>query len=291
MKEHYLRFLEKAELPQDAVEYLTASIDKILPVYENDILEMLNTLYSNDCKVESTQKQREALSEKTGISIYTINFIFVACGSKKILADFLAQGYSEELFWDTIMDLKYKLFECKTVKGVWGTFVEFWYGIFFQIKIFKLGRLEFERSKYPSYMPEYTKDGITVKPGDTVYNVHIPSCGPLSKELRMDSYNRAKEFFKKETNGKPVVFICHSWLLYKGNREIFPANLNMVDFLNDWDIIDSKESDVYYDCWRLFGKDFNGNVDELPQETRQQKAMAEWLRQGKKTGEGFGVRI
>ena len=107
----------------------------------------------------------------------------------------------------------------------------------------------------------------------------------------MDSYRRALEFFAKERGDKPLICICHSWLLFEGNREIFPARLNMVDFMNDWDIIHSEEADEYGDCWRLFGKEYDGNADNLPQNTTQQKAMAAWLKDGKKTGEGFGVLI
>lgn len=291
MKDHYLKFIEKAELPEDAAVYLIDSANKILSVYSNDLEGIINFLYNNSYDVGSTLELRKALSEKSEVHLYTLNFIFLVCASKRMLADFLKNDLSEELFWDTILDLKYKLFECKAVMGVWGNFVENWYNIFYSLDVFKLGRLEFERVKYPEDMPVYKKGDIEVKPGDTVYSVHIPSSGPLTRELREDSYAQAKEFFRAERGNEPVVFICHSWLLFENNRQIFPADMNLVDFMNDWDIIDSKESEKYGDCWRLFGKEFDGEVDNLPQTTRQQKAMAAWLKQGKKTGEGFGVRI
>lgn len=291
MKDHYLKFIEKAELPEDAAVYLIDSANKILSVYSNDLEGIINFLYNNSYDVGSTLELRKALSEKSEVHLYTLNFIFLVCASKRMLADFLKNDLSEELFWDTILDLKYKLFECKAVMGVWGNFVENWYNIFYSLDVFKLGRLEFERVKYPEDMPVYKKGDIEVKPGDTVYSVHIPSSGPLTRELREDSYAQAKEFFRAERGNEPVVFVCHSWLLFENNRRIFPADMNLVDFMNDWDIIDSKESEKYGDCWRLFGKEFDGEVDNLPQTTRQQKAMAAWLKQGKKTGEGFGVRI
>lgn len=291
MKDHYLKFIEKAELPEDAAVYLIDSANKILSVYSNDLEGIINFLYNNSYDVGSTLELRKALSEKSEVHLYTLNFIFLVCASKRMLADFLKNDLSEELFWDTILDLKYKLFECKAVMGVWGNFVENWYNIFYSLDVFKLGRLEFERVKYPEDMPVYKKGDIEVKPGDTVYSVHIPSSGPLTRELREDSYAQAKEFFRAERGNEPVVFVCHSWLLFENNRQIFPADMNLVDFMNDWDIIDSKESEKYGDCWRLFGKEFDGEVDNLPQTTRQQKAMAAWLKQGKKTGEGFGVRI
>ena len=291
MLNHYKLFIEKAELPQEAADYLLSSIDSVLPKFGKELGVIVDTLYSTNFSIKATEEGRKNLSEISGVNIYTINFIFVICASKRMLVDFLQAGYSEELFWDTIMDAKYKLFECKEVKGVWGNFVEFWYNIFYALDIFKLGRLEFERTKYPDDQKPYTFGDITVNTGDTVYSIHIPSCGPLTKELRMDSYRRAFEFFAKERGDKPLICICHSWLLFEGNREIFPARLNMVDFMNDWDIIHSEEADEYGDCWRLFGKEYDGNADNLPQNTTQQKAMVAWLKEGKKTGEGFGVLI
>ncbi len=283
--------MEKAQLPEDASAYLLSSINRILPEYEEQLTAVIDSLYDSNFSISATTDGRKSLAEISGVDFYTVNFIFIVCASKRMLADFLKTGYTEELFWDTIMDAKYKLFECKEVKGVWGNFVEFWYNIFYSLDIFKLGRLEFERTKYPDDQKTYTFGGLTVNPGDTVYSVHIPSCGPLNKELRMDSYRRAFEFFAKERGESPLICICHSWLLFEGNREIFPARLNMIDFMNDWDIIHSEETEEFGDCWRLFGKQYDGNADNLPQETTQQKAMAAWLAAGKKTGEGFGVLV
>ena len=53
-----------------------------------------------------------------------------------------------------------------------------------------------------------------------------------------------------------MVFVCHSWLLFLGNREILPAHLNMVDFINDFRILESYERDDFGDKWRVFGADF-----------------------------------
>ncbi len=49
-------------------------------------------------------------------------------------------GLSEEIFWNTFQDLKYKLLECREVQGVWGNFVSFWYPIFYTCDIFQAGQ-------------------------------------------------------------------------------------------------------------------------------------------------------
>ena len=287
MLNHFNAFMKKAGFPAEAEEYLSASANTLLSLCEKDIKHTIEALYQGG--VAATVNERNAMAEKTGLSIYTVNFIFLVFASERMLADFRKKSISDELFWDTIMDLKYKADECKNVKGVWGTFVEFWYDIFFRLDLYKLGRLEFERYRYSG--EPYTWGGIAVNKGDTVYGVHIPSCGSLKKELRMDSYKRAYDFFYEERGGGPLVLTCHSWLLYGDNRKIFPAHLNMVDFMNDWDLIKSEDSDEFHDAWRIFSRDFDGDVSKLPQETTQQKAMAKWLESGGKTGEGFGILI
>ena len=65
-----------------------------------------------------------------------------------------------------------------------------------------------------------------------------------------------------------MVFVCHSWLLFLGNREILPAHLNMVDFINDFRILESYERDEFGDKWRVFGADFEKPDAELPEDTR-----------------------
>ncbi len=292
MLKHYLEFIEKAQfepkpLPQEATAYLTEKGTLLLTAYEQDVADIVELLYNSDCSVKATLEAREKLAEKSGVELYTVNFVFMVAASKRMKADYISAGHSEEIFWETILDLKFKLFECKMVHNVWGNFVENWYDIFYQVAIFKLGRLEYEVCEFPEEAPVYTFGDITLKPGDKMVSIHIPSSGKLTKELREESYKMAWEFFGK----KPLACFCHSWLLFEGNRQIFPATMNLVDFMNDWDIIHSEEIDDYYDAWRLFGRKYEGDVSVLPQVTSQQKAMAAWLAQGKKTGEGLGVLI
>lgn len=296
MLKHYLEFIERAQaepkpLPEEAVKTLTEEGTLLLTKYAHEMQAAVELLYNSDCSVASTLEARKELAEISGVPLQTVTFVFMIAASLRMKGDYLAAGHREEIFWETILDVKFKLFECKTVHGVWGNFVENWYDIFYQVKIFKLGRLEYELCEYPAEAPVYTWGDITVKPGDEILSVHIPSSGKLTREMRMDSYRQAYDFFADMRGDKPLICFCHSWLLFEGNRQIFPGTMNLVDFMNDWDIIHSEEIDDYYDAWRLFGKKYEGDVSVLPQITSQQKAMAKWLSEGKKTGEGLGVLI
>ena len=224
----------------------------------------------------------------SGLHRHTVDFLFLMAASERLRADYKAAGLSDALFWDTIADLKYKLIECRDVDGIWGTFVAFWHPWFYTMRRFKLGRLQYEAIPFKNGTP-VTLGGYTVQPGDTVYNMHIPSCGPLNREVRFASYKKAYEFYKKDLGGKPMVFVCHSWLLYPGNREILPETLNMVDFLNDFYIYESQADDEFHDKWRVFGKDFEKPDSELPEDTTQRRCFKRWLLAGKKTGSGAGI--
>lgn len=232
----------------------------------------------------------DALSERTGLHRHVVDFLFLALASERLRENYRAAGLTDELFWDTIADLKFKLIECHDVYGIWGTFVASWYPWFYTMHRFKLGRLQYEAVHFSGDTP-VTVGGYTVKPGDTVYNMHIPSCGSLNRAVRIESYKKAYEFYKKDLDGKPMVFCCHSWLLFPKNREILPETLNMVDFIGDFHIYDSEEYDVFHDKWRVFAKDFEKPNSELPEDTTQRRCFKKWLLDGKKTGAGAGIFI
>ena len=129
----------------------------------------------------------DALSELTGLHRHVVDFLFLALASERLRENYRAAGLTDELFWDTIADLKFKLIECHDVYGIWGTFVASWYPWFYTMHRFKLGRLQYEAVHFSGDTP-VTVGGYTVKPGDTVYNMHIPSCGSLNRAARIESY-------------------------------------------------------------------------------------------------------
>lgn len=291
MTDYFYNFAKNTELPADAVSELENCFIKIKNNNESEFDKLTDIFYESHFDRNSIVPQMKETAQSISESFYTISGLFLICSSERIRRDFLAKGYPEKVFWDTMCDIKYKLCECKTVKGVWGNFTENWYKIFYTLDLFKLGRLEYQRFSYPESMPEYDDGKNKVNYGDLCYNVHIPSCGPLTKELRMESYKLAYDFFADELKGKNLVCVCHSWLLYGKNREILTPKSNIYDFIGDWNIIKNDEDNTFRNCWRLFGKDYDGNADSLPRDTSTQRAFADWLKNGNKTGVGFGVMV
>jgi hypothetical protein len=183
-------------------------------------------------------------------------------------------------------DLKYKLAECKTVHDIWGTFVFGWFREFYLMTRFGLGRLQYDVLTY-NWEP-YTKYGQSIQKGDAVFNCHIPSAGPLTKELCLDSYKRAYDFF----GCRPLVVICDSWLLYPPQREFLPPSSRILEFMDNFDVIKSWDhADGFPDAWRVFGSDHTLPPDQWPTATGLQRAYAERVKQGLPVGNGQGVLV
>lgn len=289
MYNYYVTVIDKLDIKEQAATYLKEVGKRLISEHEDQIHQCIQRTIDSDFNMKEIQSVLEGLAESSGLHQYTVDWIFIAVASEQMQASFLKLGYGEAVFWATIKDLKYKLYECMDVKGVIGTFVIGWYELFLKLRIVALGRLQYEKTLYKQQA--YKTKGYTVNRGDTVYSVHIPSSGPLTEGLCYQSYRLAYHFFSDELKGGPLVCICDSWLLYKRNREIFPERLNMIRFMDDWAIIHSEEEVTGKQLWRIFGVEFDGDLRRLPANNTPRKALLEWLQSGRHMGTGFGVMI
>ena len=151
-----------------------------------------------------------------GIKNYSLHMVFLLSLTEDVLARYREKGISEDIYWESVMDLKYKFKECVECKECFGTFVAGWNSGFICLNRFALGRFQFEYTTWGG--DDYTSSaGITVKKGDKTVGFHIPSSGvPLTDEVRLDSYKRAYEFFKDQRREDGLmIFECGSWLIYE----------------------------------------------------------------------------
>lgn len=292
MNKEFLRLMmEKTEFPAEARTFLLESADTLVNAGQGEALDgAVEFFYENDFSIALTEPQIQEMAEKSGLSPYTVWMLFLIEAAQNAREAFQRDGVPEEIFWATFSDLRYKAVECKEIHNVWGTFVAFWYPIFYSRDIVKLGRLEYEDSTYEWDEP-YAKNGVTLKKGDKVKNIHIPSSGePFDEAARLDSYKRAYEFFKDELNGGPLVCVCHSWLLYPEYGKFLNPASNFVSFQKDFDIIGQDDYE-FDDAWRLYGADYQKPTAELPERTSMQRAFKKYLLSGGRTGAGKGVLI
>ena len=293
MREYLSYFMENINFPGEAVETFLDVHDSLVSdtVHKKEMDSIITKYYCDEGykRINEVLEDLTRLAQKMDINPYTMHLMFYLYCSKILKNKYKTSDVSMDVFWNSMLDLSYKLWECRNKHGVLGTFVANWLSDYFVMERFGLGRMQYEAIPFP--YDRYTKNGYTVKKGDRVYNMHIPSSGPLTREKRIDSYKRAYDFFKHELNGGPIVMVCHSWLLYPDNEKFYPKGSNIIDFMHDFEIIHSVDEDKFSEAWRVFGRHHDKDMEEWPTDTSLQRAYIDWLKAGNKTGAGFGVLI
>lgn len=196
-------------------------------------------------------------------------------------------GIDRSIFYSTVKDILYKAEECKTMHGVCGVFVDYFF-LNFDVKLFEIGRLQYEVYRFPH--TQYTYGDYTLKKDDKIYSCHIPSSGKLTVESCMDSFQKAYEFFKSDLKGSILPVWCQSWLLYEPYvNQVFPKGSNMWQFARLFDIYDLLERTEFSDFWRVFGKNYEGTTKGLPTDNTLRRNFAEYIKKGGTFGYGSGV--
>lgn len=290
---HALLVMNKHEYPEDAKQAIIRTEEKIIANEKaNKIYEAMYRKYWLKKKnFGEFSDLSAALAEEIGEHVYTVYFVLLLNCTKPLLTEYRKKGISEDIYWNTLLDLKAKLLECKENFDIWGTFVEGWFRAFYTLERFGLGRLQFELSDFGEEF--YDNNGVFIKDSDFVLGLHIPShLGPLTYEARIDSYKKAFEFFKDRFGGKHIIICCGSWLLYPDNLNILPENSNASDFILDFEPLDITQTYDFGDGWRIFGQGKSSlRPADLPRKTTMQRAFAEWFDQGKKAGKAYSMII
>lgn len=292
MKTYALSFMTEIGFDDEAIKALSSDLERMLAEPESKaIIEKQVALYETDVNRNYGEilSEIDKAAEIAGVHKYSAELMIFILFSKHLRALYRERGISDRIWFDSMSDLKWKLWECKAVKGSWGSFVAGWFPGFFNLTRFALGRLQFEIVEFDG---EYEKDGKKLKKGDKVVNVHIPrTLTPLDKKSRDDAYAQAAEFFREMTDGAPIAFVCSSWLLYPEAEKILPAHSNIRGFMADYDIIRSKvdEEGDYHNMWRLFDMDFTGDFTDYPEDSSLRRAYKKFLLDGNRTGSGYGV--
>lgn len=290
MSNYLQQFLADFDYPEAAVSELTSAYEKLVR-HDEAKLNAIVKIYEDSisCDFGLLLKKCEELALEAELHEYQVKLIVLIMMSKALLQRYIAAGYTYQFWYDTMLDLKYKAMECKDVKNIWGTFVGSWFVSFFDMTRFAFGRFQCALIDFGS---SYSEGDKVLREDSRVINVHIPrSFKPLTREVCLESYSAAADFFKDELCGAPVAFVCSSWLLYSKNYDILPEHSNIRKFMEDYTILrdETDPKGVYKDMWRLFDMDYTGDINDYPEDTSLRRAYKKHLLLGGSTGEGFGV--
>lgn len=292
MLEELTQLMHRLAFPEEATSALTEITKKLL-ADEASYAEFRAILAqyeeSPKCPYSKMFATMKELSARLDISEYEGAMLLLLAMCKKLRERYAECGLSEELFYHTMADLRYKVVECYLLYGIHGTFVASWFWRFYEVDRFALGRLQFEVIKL-GVDCEY--EGTKLSADCNAINIHIPRTGTkLDHDEVLKSYYLAKEFYKDYFRYSPTVFTCHTWLLYPWNETVLSPKSNMYAFYKDFKIIASGDDNTHRDAWRLFDCLFAGDTSILPRNTSLRRAYAERIERGEPTGWGHGVFI
>jgi hypothetical protein len=140
-------------------------------------------------------------------------------------------GIPADVTRHTFADLGAKMALHRSVHGVGGLGLQAWLVRHFRGTLFRLGRLQFERTRLDAgaYGGSAEPDGPA--DGDRVLDVHVAEDGPLTPAACDASFAAARPFFARHFPDEPYTYAtCRSWLLDDQLGEYLPATANIVGF-------------------------------------------------------------
>ena len=287
MREYLESFMTGCGYPDEARKELLSAFDKLKT--DTDFYSLIEA-YADSYNVDYTAALASVREIALGVCVhkYTAELLLFLCYTQALQKHYENAGIPLDIYRNTVLDLKYKLDECKCVYGVWGSFVAYWFPGFFKLERFALGRLQFE---LVSLGTDYSKDGVVLTPDSKVINVHIPRTRtPLSGGAVTESYRLAAEFFRPLL-GDEIAFICNSWLLFPRHNEMLSETSNIRYFISDYELMSHGEYKDYSETWRLFDTMYSGDIERLPADTSLRRAYVELIKRGEHTGWGKGIFI
>ena len=289
MREYLESFMHECEYPHDAIIELLTAFDRVSAERYNELGELLLEYdLSYDIDYDGAMAKMRSLASQCGVHEYTADLLLFWCLTRALRRYYQSSGIADDIFKITVLDLKYKLEECKCVYGVCGSFVAKWFVGFFKLERFALGRLQFEIIPLGC---DYEIDGLHLAPDTRVINVHIPRTGGrLDYESVAEAYRLAADFYRPQL-GDTIVFVCSSWLLFPRHREMLPKDANIIRFMDDYHLTSSGEYKDYSEVWRLFDVMYDNDASDLPSDSSLRRAYIDLIRREEPTGWGKGVFV
>ena len=163
-----------------------------------------------------------------------LSYLYMCEETEKL---YLENGISNEILVDTLKDIVIWCENWSKVKGELYLGELAWLKTHLKMKIFKIGRLQFNMAKLTCDIPKHN-----LKIGDNVVVIHVPRGEKLEYIECIKSIEKAKEFFKLHyPNYKYKAFTCCSWLLDETLKEFLPVESNILRYASMFDYVSREE--------------------------------------------------
>ena len=132
MRKYLNDFMVECEYLDADREFLLSAYDKIA---ENESTksewERILEVYNNDIKCDYYKGilvPAQNAGKIVGVHPYTSGLLVFMCMTKRLKELYIERNISLDIFKRSVLDLKYKLDECKVVRGIIGSFVAWFHG-------------------------------------------------------------------------------------------------------------------------------------------------------------------
>ncbi len=229
----------------------------------------VNKLYRRSSWEEGLEELKKALGEdKDNYKMLTCMLVMGIDTYQK----YKEKGISDKIFYDTLACFSRFVKEHMESYGRYGFDREWWTPRELSMEEFRLGELEFEVEKWK---------------GENVLSVHIPSDASITGENCAASYDLSKEFFKKYYPEFTYrYYICDSWMLSPGLKDVLPAGSRILNFQKDYTIVEWDKEEPSYLKWVYKNSDLP--IEELPEDTSLQRNIKKYVKEGGKIGVALG---
>lgn len=219
---------------------------------------------------------RQICGKKDEGRLFLYYYVRFACEAYE---EYQRRGLAEQLYLDTFSDYRIWCENCYMETGEYGLRECEWLWRHPYLKLFRLGRLQYEL--YPA-REDIITEGYTVKKGQMLLNIHIPQGEPLNYEACEDSIGRAREMFPEYH-----YFVCESWLLYPGLKELMKPDSNIIRFQDRFHIFEVNTE--IRDAERRIFRTVRENPADYPEDTTLQKRAKDCLLEGRHLGNATGI--
>lgn len=163
----------------------------------------------------------KSLEQRPDHFVWSLRFFVAIAG--ETYKRYQEHQMKEDIFFDSLSDISLWCIECFRQHGVYGLAEVRWIAKSLNLKLFRLGRLQFEPQVLQNVL---AGEEYSFPKGTEYLYVHIPAGGSLLHEACLYSFQWADSFF----NSKYKFFFCKSWLLSPVLKEILPPESNILRF-------------------------------------------------------------
>lgn len=207
------------------------------------------------------------------------------------------RGIPDKISWESLQDIGQKISTHRKIYGTSGIHVPGWCTLVFSGAVYQLGRLQFNRYRMPIDMPSSPNFPEVPQRGDNILIPHIAEGGKMTSEECMESFMRAREFFREFFPEYPIRCAAGfgSWLLDEQLKYYLPSTSNVLFFQSlfniapryvmpdpvcEWTQGDSAILEYVFHRLYKGEKRPHDIISELPQDTTLKRSYVKHLESG-----------